>query len=103
MHATGASILKPKKSPPKILEPILELIIFYTCALNLRSILVQTCKALAPTQLNIQLECEPILESVNQMIQLLGATGLGDGNEYSTVKLGGTWLLKLSERSVGVS
>lgn len=98
LHATGSLIFKPKVARPKMLKPILDIIVFYTCALSVRRLFIQAANALAPTRLEIDLECEPVLESIAQIIGLLSDTGFGEEIQNKTFALGGSWTLRICEQ-----
>ncbi|EGG07933.1 uncharacterized protein MELLADRAFT_116144 [Melampsora larici-populina 98AG31] len=97
LHATGSAISKPKVSRPKMLKPVLDLIVFYTCALSVRRLFIQAADALTPTRLEVDLECEPVLESVAKIIRLLSDTGFGEDTQNKTFALGGMWTLRICE------
>ncbi|KAH9819627.1 subunit 17 of mediator complex-domain-containing protein [Melampsora americana] len=96
--ATGSVISKPKEARPKMLKPVLDLIVFYTCTLNVRRLFIQAAQALTPTRLKVDLECEPVLESVAQIIHLLSDTGFGEDTQNKTFALGGMWTLRICEQ-----
>lgn len=69
--ATGLISALTLSPQPKILEPVIDLIVFFLHSDNLHRLLSQAISDLKPTNLDIELDFDPILESPSDIINMI--------------------------------
>ncbi|MBW0499923.1 hypothetical protein O181_039638 [Austropuccinia psidii MF-1] len=93
--AIGVTTTTMHYSQPPILVPTLDLIVFYMCTSNLRKLLFRARSDLKSTKLPIDVEFNPISESVSEIITFLGAA---DEAHSPAMGIGGMATLRINGR-----
>lgn len=70
-HAVGITSASAAPTQPKILEPVLDLIVFSIYTHNVRKLILQAVADLSTTQLDVEPEIVPVLESASEVIRML--------------------------------
>lgn len=70
-YAIGITSASPAPTQPKILEPVLDLLVFSIYTRNVRKLILQAVSDLSTTQLEVEAEIDPVLESASEVISML--------------------------------